>query len=120
MNGVEGQIEGGVVMGMGFALTEDFKVSNGAPAVTLGTLGLLRSTQVPEIDCRIIEKNRDPLAYGAKGVGEIVMIPMAPALACAYFQRDGKFRTSLPLEGTPYSQRRRGKGKLAEKERVSK
>jgi selenium-dependent xanthine dehydrogenase len=120
VNGVEGQIEGGVVMGMGFALTEDFKVSNGAPAVTLGTLGLLRSTQVPQIDCRIIEKNRDPLAYGAKGVGEIVMIPMAPALACAYFQRDGKFRNSLPLEGTPYSRRGRGQAQLAEEESVSK
>jgi selenium-dependent xanthine dehydrogenase len=120
MNGVEGQIEGGVVMGMGYALTENFKVSNGAPDVTLGTLGLLRSTQVPEIDCRIIEKNRDPLAYGAKGVGEIVMIPMAPALACAYFQRDGKIRSSLPFEGTPYSRRGRGKGQLAEDERVTK
>jgi selenium-dependent xanthine dehydrogenase len=120
VNGVEGQIEGGVVMGMGYALTEDFKVSNGAPAVTLGTLGLLRSTQVPEIDCRIIQKNRDPLAYGAKGVGEIVMIPMAPALACAYFQRDGKLRNSLPLEGTPYSRRGRGKETLAAEERVSK
>ena len=120
VNGVEGQIEGGVVMGMGFALTEDFKVSNGAPAVTLGTLGLLRSTQVPEIDCRIIEKNRDPLAYGAKGVGEIVMIPMAPALACAYFQRDGKFRSSLPLEGTPYSRRGRGKEQSTGEESVSK
>jgi selenium-dependent xanthine dehydrogenase len=119
VDGVEGQIEGGVVMGMGFALTEDFKVSNGAPAVTLGTLGLLRSTQVPEIDCRIIEKNRNPLAYGAKGVGEIVMIPMAPALACAYFRRDGNFRNNLPLEGTPYSRRGRGQAQLAEEERVS-
>jgi selenium-dependent xanthine dehydrogenase len=107
VNGVEGQIEGGVVMGMGYALTEEFAVRDGAPAVTLGTLGLLRSTQVPEIDCRIIEKNRATLAYGAKGVGEIVMIPMAPALACAYFQRDGIFRNSLPLKGTPYSRRER-------------
>jgi CO/xanthine dehydrogenase Mo-binding subunit len=119
-NGVEGQIEGGIVMGMGYALTENFRVRNGAPVVTLGTLGLLRSIQVPEIDCRIIEKNQAELAYGAKGVGEIVMIPMAPALACAYMQRDGKFRNSLPLEGTPYSRRERGQAQLANEERVSK
>jgi CO/xanthine dehydrogenase Mo-binding subunit len=47
------------------------------------------------------------LAYGAKGVGEIVMVTTAPAIACAYFQRDGKLRTSLPLEDTPYSRRGR-------------
>ena len=105
-NGVEGQIEGGVAMGLGLALTENFEVRNGAPAVTLGTLGLLRSTQVPEIECRIIEKNGVELAYGAKGVGEITMIPTAPAVACAYLQRDGKLRTSLPLKETPYSRSR--------------
>ena len=104
-NGIEGQIEGGVVMGMGYALTEDFQVRNGAPVVTLGTLGLLRSTQVPEIESIIIEKNDATLAYGAKGIGEIVMVTTAPAVACAYFQRDGKLRTSLPLKETPYSRR---------------
>jgi selenium-dependent xanthine dehydrogenase len=104
-NGIEGQIEGGVVMGLGYALTENFQVRNGAPIVTLGTLGLLRSTQIPEIECHIIEKNDATLAYGAKGVGEIVMVTTAPAVACAYFQRDGKLRNSLPLEATPYSRR---------------
>jgi len=102
-NGVEGQIEGGVVMGMGYALTENFAVENGAPAVTFGTIGLLRSTQIPKIDCLIIEKNQSTLACGAKGVGEIVSIPTAPAIACAYWQRDGRLRTSLPLAETPYS-----------------
>ena len=102
-DGVEGQIEGGVVMGMGYALTENFVVRDGAPAVTLGTLGLLRATQTPEIEGRIIEKNPAELAYGAKGVGEIVSIPTAPAIACAYFLRDGKLRSSLPLKETPYS-----------------
>jgi selenium-dependent xanthine dehydrogenase len=107
-NGVEGQIEGGVVMGMGYALTEEFAVRNGEPTVTYGTIGLLRSTQTPEIECRIIEKNQAELAYGAKGVGEIVSIPTAPAIACAYWQRDGKLRTSLPLRETPYSRSRKG------------
>lgn len=107
-NGVEGQIEGGVVMGMGFALSENFAVRNGAPDITLGTLGLIRSTHTPEIECHITEKNQAELAYGAKGIGEIVMIPTAPAIACAYFQRDGKLRNSLPLPGTPYSRDRKG------------
>ncbi|SPE22834.1 Xanthine dehydrogenase family protein, molybdopterin-binding subunit [Candidatus Sulfotelmatomonas gaucii] len=102
-NGVEGQIEGGVVMGMGYALTEEFPLRNGAPAVTFGRIGLLRSTQTPEIECRIIEKNQSELACGAKGVGEIVSIPTAPAIACAYWRRDGKLRTRLPLKDTPYS-----------------
>jgi selenium-dependent xanthine dehydrogenase len=101
-NGVEGQIEGGVVMGLGFALTEEFSLRNGAPTVTMGTLGLMRAAQVPEIVCHIIEKNSPELAYGAKGVGEIVMLTTAPAVAGAYFNRDGKFRNSLPLKDTPY------------------
>lgn len=102
-NGVEGQIEGGVVMGMGYALTEDFPLANGVPTASLSTLGLVRSTQVPEIDCIIIEKNPSELAYGAKGMGEIVCVATPPAVACAYFQRDGIHRTSLPLQQTPYS-----------------
>jgi selenium-dependent xanthine dehydrogenase len=101
-NGVEGQIEGGVVMGLGFALTEEFPLRNGAPTVTMSTLGLMRAAQVPEIVCHLIEKNSPTLAYGAKGVGEIVMLTTAPAVASAYFNRDGKFRNSLPLTDTPY------------------
>lgn len=120
VNGVEGQIEGGVVMGLGYALTEDFAVKNGAPAVTLGTLGLLRSTHVPQIECRIIEKNPATLAYGAKGVGEIVMVTTAPAVSCAYFQRDGIVRRNLPLEGTPYDRRIKGRKQAAELEGASK
>ena len=106
---IEGQIEGGIVMGMGYALTEDFVVKDGVPAVTLGTLGLIRSTQIPEIKCRLIETSTSELAYGAKGVGEIVMLTTAPAIACAYYLRDGKHRTCLPLEATPYSRKRSGK-----------
>lgn len=109
-NGVEGQIEGGVVMGMGYALTENFAVHKGAPAVTYGTIGMLRSTQTPKVECRIIEKSQSELAYGAKGVGEIVSIPTAPAIACAYWQRDGKLRASLPLKDTPYSRSRTRQG----------
>jgi selenium-dependent xanthine dehydrogenase len=118
-NGVEGQIEGGVVMGLGYALTEEFPLSNGVPTATLATLGLIRSTQVPEIECIIIEKNTTELAYGAKGMGEIVCVATPPAVACAYFLRDGKQRNSLPLQETPYSADRATKKELrAKKERL--
>jgi CO/xanthine dehydrogenase Mo-binding subunit len=103
---VEAQIEGGVVMGLGYALTEDFPLKDGEPQVKYGTLGLFKAAQVPPILSLIIEKNSDPLAFGAKGIGEIVAIPTAPAVAGAYFHRDGQFRTSLPLVDTPYSRKK--------------
>jgi len=102
-NGVEGQIEGGVVMGLGYALTEEYELNQGVPLARMSTLGLFRSTQVPEIECIIIEKNPSDLAYGAKGMGEIVCVATPPAVACAYFQRDKKLRSRLPLQETPYS-----------------
>lgn len=100
---VEGQIEGGVVMGLGYSLTENLKISDGKPTAKYGTLGLWRASDIPEIESIIIEKNKTELAYGAKGVGEITLVPTAPAVQAAYYKRDGIFRTSLPLENTPYS-----------------
>jgi len=104
---VESQIEGGVVMGLGFALTEDFPLKDGEPQVKYGTLGLMKGTKVPPIEPIIVEKNLDSKACGAKGLGEIVTIPTAPAVAGAYFNRDGVFRTELPLVGTPYSRKKK-------------
>ncbi|MDR5586182.1 selenium-dependent xanthine dehydrogenase [Clostridium aquiflavi] len=99
---VEGQIEGGVVMGLGYGLTEDYIIENSVPKVKFGTLGLLRATQVPEITPIIIEKNTQELSFGAKGVGEITCIPTAPAAQGAYYKLDGIFRTELPLKNTFY------------------
>lgn len=99
---VEGQIEGGVVMGLGYALTENLKLENGKPTVSYGKLGLWRAIEVPIIETILIEKNHAELAYGAKGVGEIPLIPTAPAVQSAYYKKDGRFRTSLPLEDTFY------------------
>jgi len=100
----EGQIEGGIVMGMGYALTEDFPVENGYPKVKYGTLGLIRAPEAPEIETIIIKKDTtlNAPAYGAKGVGELATIPTAPAIHGAYYKKDGKFRTKLPMEGTFY------------------
>lgn len=103
---VEGQIEGGVVMGLGYALTEDYPLENSIPKVKFGTLGLFRATQVPKIKPILIEKNKGELAYGAKGVGEITCIPTAPAVQGAYYKFDGVFRTKLPLENTYYKKKK--------------
>ncbi len=99
----EGQVEGGVVMGLGYGLTEDFVMENGFVKSTYGTLGLIRAPQAPEIQTIFIEEN-DPegLAFGAKGIGEISAIPTAPAAAHAAYRVDGVFRDRLPLSGTAY------------------
>ncbi len=100
---VEGQIEGGVVMSLGYALTEDYPLVDSMPKVKYGTLGLFRSIQTPEIEVKIVEKeNSNPMAYGAKGVGEIASVPTAPAVQDAYYRFTGEFQTKLPLVGTPY------------------
>ncbi len=104
--GVEAQIEGGVVMGLGYALTEDYPLKDSVPTAKYGTLGLFRATQVPEMECILVKARTSSLAFGAKGVGEITTIPTAPAVANAYFRRDGRFRTRLPLADTPYSRKK--------------
>ncbi len=99
----EGQIEGGVAMGLGYALTEDYPLDNCRPLAKYGTLGLLRATEVPAIEVILVKTGPDgEFAYGAKGVGELATIPTAPAVAGAYYKLDGVFRTKLPLEGTAY------------------
>ena len=102
---IEGQIEGGVVMSMGFALTERYPLEDCKPKAKFGTLGLFRANQIPEIVPIIVEKEGLDVACGAIGIGEITSIPTAPAIADAYFRYDGRRRTSLPLEGTPYSKK---------------
>jgi len=104
---VEGQIEGGIVMGLGYALTEDFPVKDGYPQAKFGTLGLMRATDVPSIEVKLVQAPGDKLqyAFGAKGVGELCLIPTAPACAHAYYRLDGKFRNTLPLQETYYKKK---------------
>lgn len=104
----EGQIEGGVVMSMGFALTEQYPIDgNCKPTAKYGTLGLFRANQIPpEIKAIVVEKPGLNLANGAIGIGEITSIPTAPAIADAYFRYDGERRFELPLKNTPYSRKK--------------
>ncbi|NLZ67452.1 MAG: selenium-dependent xanthine dehydrogenase [Spirochaetales bacterium] len=100
---IEGQVEGGVVMGMGFALTEKFPLEKGIVKSKYGTLGLLRATDVPEIKTIFVHGPEvSPYAFGAKGIGELCTIPTAPSIQNAYYNKDKLFRTSLPLEKTYY------------------
>lgn len=100
---IQGQIEGGVLMGLGYALTEDYPLKDGVPQARYGTLGLMRSTQIPDIHAIYVEKDELlPFAYGAKGIGEIATIPTAPAVQGAYYAMDHVLRTKLPMDGTYY------------------
>ncbi|MGI6070400.1 MAG: selenium-dependent xanthine dehydrogenase [Blautia sp.] len=102
---VEGQIEGGVIMSMGFALTEKYPLKDCKPTAKYGTLGLLKATKVPDVESIIVEKEGLNVACGAIGIGEITSIPTAPAIAGAYYRLDGEYRTSLPLVNTPYEKK---------------
>ncbi|MGY3749796.1 selenium-dependent xanthine dehydrogenase [Vagococcus acidifermentans] len=105
----EGQIEGGIVMGMGYALTEKFDMTNGYVDAKYGTLGLTRAVDVPPIEIKLVQAKdiHEGLAYGIKGVGELATIPTAPAIAGAYFSMDKQLRPVLPLADTPYQKKKK-------------
>ncbi len=94
----EGQIEGAVHMGLGYALSEDFPMENGFPKSTrLNRLGILKAAEMPKVVVIGVEVP-DPIGpYGAKGVGEIGLVPTAPAVANALYQFDGVRRRKLPM-----------------------
>ena len=100
---VEGQIEGGVVMSLGFALTERYGLKDCKPTDKYGSLGLFRASEAPEVHAIVVEKPGLKIANGAIGIGEITSIPTAPAIAEAYFQLTGTRETELPLKNTPYA-----------------
>ena len=105
---IQGQIEGGVLMSLGYALTEDFKLQHCVPKSKFGTLGLMRSVDIPEIQAIYVEKKELlGVAYGSKGIGEIATIPTAPAVQNAYYKRDGKLRPKLPMDDTYYSNKKK-------------
>ena len=105
---IQGQIEGGVLMSLGYALTEDFKLQDCMVKSKYGTLGLMRATDIPEIEAIYVEKEELlGVAYGSKGIGEIATIPTAPAVQNAYYKRDGKLRPKLPMDDTYYTNKKK-------------
>ena len=96
----EGQIEGSIHMGLGYALTEDFPSDpeTGMPTnMTLRSLGILRAKDVPAMDVILVERPQPNSPYGVKGVGEIGLVPTAGAVAAALHELDGEWRNHLPM-----------------------
>jgi aldehyde oxidoreductase len=95
----EGQVEGAVHMGLGYALTEGFPVDgDGRPKNdTLRSLGIIRSKDMPAVDVRLVESPQPDAPYGIKGVGEIGLVPTAGAVAAALHAYDGAWRHTLPM-----------------------
>ncbi|MFY9608276.1 MAG: selenium-dependent xanthine dehydrogenase [Blastocatellia bacterium] len=113
---LEGQLEGSIHMGLGYALTEEFRVEGGVPqTMTVNSQGLLRARHMPEVELFMIEEGHPDGPYGAKGVGEIGLVPTAPAVAGALYKFDGIRRFSLPMKDSPAARFIRG-GAAAKRE----
>jgi xanthine dehydrogenase molybdenum-binding subunit len=96
------QMEGGVHMGLGYALSEDFPSTNGIPdALGLRDMGIVQAKHMPDVDVILIEVPDEVGGYGAKGVGEIGCVATAGAVAGALHSYDGIRRVSLPMSDAP-------------------
>ncbi len=94
----EGQLEGSLHMGLGYAISEELVLENGRPKSTrLRKCGILRAKEMPELEIIGVEVPDPYGPYGAKGVGEIGLVPTAAAVANALYAYDGVRRTELPM-----------------------
>jgi xanthine dehydrogenase molybdenum-binding subunit len=97
-----GQMFGSLHMGIGYALTEDFEAEGGViRAKKMNDCGVLRSHQMPEMELIFIEEPDPECPHGARGVGEIGLVPTAPCIAGALYKYDGTVRTRLPMRESP-------------------
>jgi xanthine dehydrogenase molybdenum-binding subunit len=97
-----GQIEGAVHMGLGYALTEELPCENGMPVTSsLREIGVLRARDMPTTEVILVEEPEPEGPFGAKGVGEIGLVPTAAAVAGALEAFDGVRRTTLPMKDSP-------------------
>jgi xanthine dehydrogenase molybdenum-binding subunit len=102
---LKGQMYGSLHMGIGYALTEDFEAENGVIlAKKMNDCGVLRSHQMPEMELIFIEEADPECPHGARGVGEIGLVPTAPCIAGALYKYDGTVRTRLPMRDSPAAQ----------------
>jgi xanthine dehydrogenase molybdenum-binding subunit len=94
----EGQLEGSLHMGLGYAISENLPLKDGRPQSTrLRKCGILRAKEMPEMEVIGVEVPDPYGPYGAKGVGEIGLVPTAGAVANALYQFDGVRRYKLPM-----------------------
>ncbi|HEY64741.1 MAG TPA: molybdopterin-dependent oxidoreductase [Caldilineae bacterium] len=97
--GLLGQIEGGIVMGLGSALTEQYIVENGVPWTRrLGQYKMPSIVHMPEMISFIVEQETADGPYGAKGVGELASIPTAAAITNAIYDAIGVRVCELPVD----------------------
>ncbi len=97
--GLRGQIEGGAMMGLGHALTENFMMKEGNVVTDrLSRYRMPSITMTPEIRPFVVEHPVPEGPYGAKGVGEIVIIPTPPAIANAIYNAVGVRLDRLPID----------------------
>jgi CO/xanthine dehydrogenase Mo-binding subunit/aerobic-type carbon monoxide dehydrogenase small subunit (CoxS/CutS family) len=95
---IEGQMQGGVVMGLGYALSEEYKEELGVVKTdSFGKLGVPRIGQVPRIHCDIIENPHADGPFGAKGMGELPLSMGAPSVAHAIHEALGTWLCALPF-----------------------
>ena len=95
---LEGQVEGGIHMGLGLALTEEFRTEGGLPVTeTLKSLGIIPAASMPPVEVILVEEAQPEGPYGAKGAGEAVLVPTPAAVAGALHAFDGTWRTHLPM-----------------------
>ncbi|WP_420626681.1 molybdopterin cofactor-binding domain-containing protein [Candidatus Poriferisodalis sp.] len=95
----EGQIEGSVHMGLGYALSEGFPAdADGRPLnATLRSLAIIRPKDMPDVDVILVESPQPGAPYGIKGVGEIGLVPTAGAVAAAIREYEGVWHNELPM-----------------------
>ena len=94
----EGQLEGSIHMGLGYAISENLELEGGRPKSTmLRKCGILRAKDMPEMEVIGVEVPDPYGPYGAKGVGEIGLVPTAGAVANALYQYDRVRRHTLPM-----------------------
>jgi selenium-dependent xanthine dehydrogenase len=94
-----GQIEGGVHMGLGYALSENFTSTNGVPdSLMMRDCGIVKAKDTPQIEAILIEVPDEIGGYGAKGAGEIGLVATAGAVAGALYKYDRIRRVSIPMQ----------------------
>ena len=99
------QMEGGIHMGLGYALSERYASTGGVPdSLALRALGIVAAKHMPKIDVILIEVPDEVGGYGAKGVGEIGCVATAGAVAGALHSFDGIRRFRLPMDDAPAAQ----------------
>ncbi|MFN2133540.1 MAG: molybdopterin-dependent oxidoreductase [Anaerolineae bacterium] len=96
--GVLGQIEGGLVMGIGTALTEEYVLDLGIPrTLHWRDYGFPMIDRMPATEVKIVEHPTSSGPFGAKGIGELPSIPTAPAICNAIYRATGYRATRLPV-----------------------